>query len=65
MPEMNVPGLIYCGTGFLPGVPARDLTPEEVTRFGGVTELTQNGLYRLPEPARKPARKPEPKEGDA
>lgn len=32
-------------------VPTRDLTPEEVERFGGREELTRSGLYEAwPEP---------------
>lgn len=41
--------LIYIGDGsFLPGVPARDLSDEEVAAHGGVRELTASGLYEKP-----------------
>ncbi len=38
--------LIYQGGGFIPGVPARDLTEKEVNDCGGVQLLTANGLYK-------------------
>jgi len=34
----------YVGRGFIPGVPARDLTEEEVERFGAKM-LEDSGLY--------------------
>jgi hypothetical protein len=37
--------LIYKGGGFIPGVPARDLTEKEVREHGGVRVLTAHGLY--------------------
>jgi hypothetical protein len=37
--------LIYKGGGFIPGVPARDLTEEEVKEHGGAKVLTAHGLY--------------------
>lgn len=37
--------LKYVGDGFLPGVPARDLSAEEVEEFGGVKALLASGLY--------------------
>lgn len=42
-------GLIYVGGGFLPGVPARDLTSDEVERYGGAEALVATGLYVKPE----------------
>jgi hypothetical protein len=44
--------LIYKGGGFIPGVPARDLTEDEVKAHGGVKALTAHGLYQEKE---KPA----------
>ena len=40
--------LKYIGTGFLPGIPARDLTDEEVKKCGGVKFLLSTGLYAKP-----------------
>lgn len=38
--------LKYIGSGaILPGVPARDLTKEEVREHGGIAELVRTGLY--------------------
>lgn len=37
--------LKYVGAGFLPGVPARDLTEAEVREHGGLRELKASGLY--------------------
>jgi hypothetical protein len=40
--------LIYTGGGFggaLPNIPARDLTDEEVARYGGAAALVATGLY--------------------
>jgi len=45
-------GLIYDGgetRAFLPGIPARNLTDDEVKRFGGYDALLRSGLYRRPE----------------
>ena len=47
-------GLIYIGHGFLPGIPARDLSAEDVKRYGGKEALLATGLYAEPE---KPKRK--------
>jgi hypothetical protein len=44
MPEPKI-ALIYVGPGFYAGVPARDLTPDEVEEHGGVKELTKDGYY--------------------
>lgn len=47
--------LKYIGNGgFLPDVPARALTEEEVKAAGGEKKLLESGLY---EPVKKPARK--------
>ncbi len=44
-------GLVYTGGGFggaLPGIPARDLTAEEVKAHGGESNLIGSGLYEKP-----------------
>jgi len=46
MPETT--GLIYVGPGFYAGVPARDLSAEEVKEFGGIKELIKDGYYVAP-----------------
>lgn len=52
-------GLIYVGQGqYYVGVPARDLTEEEVERFGRAW-LLAIGLYREPDEAKE---KPKPAE---
>lgn len=51
MPEKI--GLLYVGPGFYAGVPARDLTPEEVEEHGGVKQLTKDGYYITPKPTTK------------
>lgn len=41
-------GLSYTGGGHggsLPGIPARDLSAEEVQRYGGAKALVKSGLY--------------------
>jgi hypothetical protein len=38
--------LKYIGDGFIPGVPARDLTDEEVEKCGGEEFLLSTGLYK-------------------
>lgn len=50
------PALIYTGGGFgggLPGIPARDLSAEEVKQYGGKTELLGTGLYEEPKSQKK------------
>jgi hypothetical protein len=38
--------LKYVGNGdFIPGIPARDLSDDEVNRFGGKRKLVATGLY--------------------
>ena len=54
--------LIYNGKGFLPGIPARDLTDEEVKEFGGEKKLLATGLYVKEAPKKK--RETKPKEGE-
>ncbi len=53
-------GLVYVGDGeWLPGVPARDLSPDEAREFGAViganAALTGRPLYRPAQPARTEA----------
>ena len=41
-------GLKYIGKGdFVAGVPARDLSLDEVRKFGGKAKLLSTGLYKL------------------
>ena len=50
--------LIYVGKGaFLPGVPDRDLTDEEVKQYGGEATLIKSGLYEQPKHERATAAK--------
>jgi len=49
-------GLVYLGGGSLPGIPARDLTPDEVKKYGGKADLKKSGLYGDP-------KKPDPGSG--
>ena len=52
-------GMKYTGGGIggsLPNIPARDLTDEEVTQFGGEKILAATGLYEPIVPA-KPVKK--------
>ena len=53
--------LIYIGNGFIPGIPARDLTSDEVKKYGGVKFLLSLGLYAKP---KKQKKKLEVKEGN-
>ena len=46
--------LKYIGWGFLPGIPARDLSAEDVERYSDKDALIATGLYAEPE---KPKRK--------
>ena len=39
---------IYLGGGFVPGIPARDLTEEEVEQFG-VANLKRSMIYKIME----------------
>lgn len=49
--------LIYVGKGFIPGIPARDLTDEEIEKGGwDAAKLVKSGLYAMPE-MRKALRK--------
>ena len=40
--------LKYIGTGFLPGIPARDLNEAEVKKYGGERFLLSTGLFEKP-----------------
>jgi len=51
--------LIYNGKGFLVGIPARDLTDEEVKQFGGEKKLLKSGLYEKEAPQKAPKQKKE------
>ena len=42
--------LTYVGGGFLPGVPARDLSEDEAAEYGGAEALLACGLYAADEP---------------
>ena len=44
--------LKYLGKGFIPGVPARDLTEEEAQQYGGRLALIRSGLYKDDHPTR-------------
>lgn len=50
--------LKYIGGGFLPGVPARDLTAEEVADYGGAQMLIASGLYAAEETKAPADKKP-------
>jgi hypothetical protein len=45
-----------CG-GSLPGIPARDLTDQEVDRLGGETSLLATGLYEKDKHEKPPKNK--------
>jgi hypothetical protein len=40
--------LKYIGNGFIPGIPARDLSDAEVKKCGGVKFLLSTGLFEKP-----------------
>lgn len=50
--------LKYVGGGFIPGVPARDLTAEEAESYGGVQSLIASGLYAAEETKAPADKKP-------
>ena len=54
--------LKYNGKGWLPGIPARDLTDEEVKEYGGEMKLLATKLYEKEAP--KKAHKPKKEEGE-
>ena len=54
--------LKYTGGGYkgaLPGIPGRDLSSEEVEKFGGAKALIATGLYEKPGGSTKPKAKKE------
>lgn len=50
--------LKYVGGGFIPGVPARDLTAEEAESYGGAQSLIASGLYAAEETKAPADKKP-------
>ncbi len=49
-------GLVYTGAGmgaFFAGIPARDLTPVEVEKYGGEAFILALGLYEKPAPVKE------------
>jgi hypothetical protein len=52
--------LRYIGKGFLPGIPARNLSKAEVKKYGGVTYLVSTGLFIEPVKEKKVKAKIEP-----
>ena len=42
--------LKYVGNGAIPGIPARDLTAEEVKKYGGEKFLVGTGQYKATSP---------------
>lgn len=40
--------LIYNGKGFIPGIPARDLSDADVEKYGGEKLLLETGLFEKP-----------------
>ena len=45
--------LKYIGNGFIPGIPARDLSDEEVKKYGGEKLLISTGLFEKPKPKKE------------
>jgi len=45
--------LKYTGGGFIPDVPARDLTEDEAARYGGAPLLVSSGMYEVEQPKTK------------
>lgn len=59
---MKAEDLSYVGDGYLNGVPARDLTADEIEERGlKPADLIKSGLYVVAEP--KPAKKEAPAKG--
>jgi hypothetical protein len=45
--------LVYTGEGItIAGIPARDLTAEEVEQYGGMDKLLQTGIFATPDEIR-------------
>ena len=55
MPEMK-----YIGKAWLRGIPMRDLSAEEVEKYGGVEYLEKTGLYKAPKQRPKLVTEKEP-----
>lgn len=51
--------------GFLPNIPARDLTEAEVKQYGGEAALVATGLYAKPGVSANPPAKPPPPQSGA
>jgi hypothetical protein len=43
--------LKYIGRGVIPGIPAKDLSDDDVKKHGGKEALIKTGLYAEPKPA--------------
>lgn len=44
----------YIGNGaFVPGIPARDLSADEVKQYGGEKALAETGLYEIVRKSKK------------
>ena len=54
--------LKYIGNGFVPGIPARNLSEAEVKKYGGVDFLVSTGLFEEPIKVKKVKPKIEPDE---
>lgn len=52
--------LKYIGVSFIAGIPARDLSDDEVEKYGGKEYLLSTGLFE--EPKKSSKRKPKVKE---
>ena len=49
--------LKYNGNGYYPGIPTRDLTDEEVEKYGGEKFLLSLKIYeKVTEPVKKPVK---------
>lgn len=55
--------LKYNGKGYYPGVPTRDLTDEEVEKYGGEKFLLSLNIYEK-EPVKKPVKEVEDDPGN-
>ena len=64
MTDLNKVIVKYVGTGFLPGVPARDMTNDEAREYN-ISRLLKSGLYQIQRPKRQPRKvEAEPKESE-
>ena len=55
MTKKKTAGLIYIGKGFVSGIPARNLTSDEVEKYGKEA-LLATGIYTEPEKRSKAGR---------